>query len=146
MIPCLSSIQMIGRVCLHPYLSCFLHVCECLLTPVLLFSKWLRKKQFIGVSFKFLYFYYLKECVLFEKRLCFKPKYIHFAYSFVPYVTFSSSCLCRLDQFVVFFSTRSTRRSVHTSANLIFYFSNKNGKRKYYLSLLYLHILKYRKK
>ena len=26
--------------------------------------------------------------------------------------------------------------SVHTSANLIFHFSNKNGKRKYYLSLL----------
>ena len=32
------------------------------------------------------------------------------------------------------------KRSVHTSANLIFYFSNKNGKRKYYLSLPYLHI------
>ena len=30
--------------------------------------------------------------------------------------------------------------SVHTSANLIFYFSNKNGKRKYHLSLSYLHI------
>ena len=38
------------------------------------------------------------------------------------------------------------RGSVHTSANLILYFSNKNGKRKYYLSLSYLHILKYRKK
>ena len=36
--------------------------------------------------------------------------------------------------------------SVHTSANLIFHFPNKNGKRKYYLSLSYLHILKYRKK
>ena len=34
--------------------------------------------------------------------------------------------------------------SVHTSANLIFDFSNKNGKRKYYLSLSYLHILEYR--
>ena len=33
--------------------------------------------------------------------------------------------------------------SVHTSANLIFYFSDKNGKRKYYLSLSYLHISKY---
>ena len=32
--------------------------------------------------------------------------------------------------------------SVHTPANLIFHFSNKNGKRKYYLSLSYLHILK----
>ena len=37
------------------------------------------------------------------------------------------------------------RRSVHTSANLIFHFPNKNGKRKNYLSLSYLHILKYRK-
>ena len=37
-------------------------------------------------------------------------------------------------------------RSVHTSANLIFHFPNKNGKRKYYLSLSYLHISKYRKK
>ena len=63
----------------------------------------IKKKKFIGFSFKFLYFYYPKECVLFEKRLCFKPKYIHFVYSFVAYVTFSSSCLCRLDQFVVFF-------------------------------------------
>ena len=36
--------------------------------------------------------------------------------------------------------------SVHTSANLIFHFSNKNGKRKYYLSLAYLHILKHRQK
>ena len=30
---------------------------------------------------------------------------------------------------------------MHTSANLIFDFSNQNGKRKYYLSLLHLHIL-----
>ena len=37
-------------------------------------------------------------------------------------------------------------RSVHTSANLFFHFSNKNGKRTYYLSLSYLHISKYRKK
>ena len=36
--------------------------------------------------------------------------------------------------------------SVHSSANLIFYFSNKNGKRKYYLSLSYLHIFKYGQK
>ena len=40
----------------------------------------------------------------------------------------------------------SPKWSVHTSANLIFHFSNKNGKRKYYLSLSYLHISKYRKK
>ena len=40
----------------------------------------------------------------------------------------------------------SPKWSVHTSANLIFHFSNKNGKRKYNLSLSYLHILKYRKR
>ena len=55
-----------------------------------LFSKWLRG-------------------TLFEKRLCFKPKYIHFVFSFVFYVTFSS-CLCSGDQLVVsFFPTRSTK-------------------------------------
>ena len=37
-------------------------------------------------------------------------------------------------------------RSVHSSANLFFHFSNKNGKGKYYLYLSYLHILKYVKK
>ena len=42
--------------------------------------------------------------------------------------------------------TKEPTGSVHTSANLIFHFSNKNGKRKYYLSLSYLHISKYRKK
>ena len=56
--------------------------------------------------------FYPKECTLFEKRLCFKPKYIHFVYSFLAYVAFSS-CLRREDQFVVavlvFFLTRSTR-------------------------------------
>ena len=41
---------------------------------------------------------------------------------------------------------RKTKRSVHTSANPIFHFSNKNGKRKCYLSLSYLHISKYSKK
>ena len=40
------------------------------------------------------------ECVLFEKRLCFKPKHIHFVYSFLAYVAFSS-CLRREDQFVL---------------------------------------------
>ena len=52
------------------------------------------------------------ECILFEKRLCFKPKYIHFVYSFLAYVAFSS-CLRREDQFVLavffVFFTRSTR-------------------------------------
>ena len=28
------------------------------------------------------------ECILFEKRFCFKPKYIHFVYSFVAYAAF----------------------------------------------------------
>ena len=39
-------------------------------------------------------------CILFEKRLCFKPKYMHFVHSFVACVAFSS-CLRREDQFVV---------------------------------------------
>ena len=38
------------------------------------------------------------------------------------------------------------KRSVHSSANLFFHFSNKNGKGTYYLSLSYLHISKHRKK
>ena len=33
-IPCLSSIQIIGRLFLNPYLSCFWYVYQCLLTPV----------------------------------------------------------------------------------------------------------------
>ena len=45
---------------------------------------------------------------LFEKRLCFKPKYIHFVYSFVAHVALSC-CLRREDQFVFFFPMRSTR-------------------------------------
>ena len=45
-----------------------------------------------------LFLNYSKECNLFEKRLCFKPKYIHFVYSFEAYVAFSS-CLRREDQF-----------------------------------------------
>ena len=51
-----------------------------------------------------------KEYTLFEKRLCFKPKYIQYLFSFVTYVTFSSS-LCRGDQFVVvvFFFSRGAR-------------------------------------
>ena len=53
------------------------------------------------------------ECILFEKRLCFKPKYIHFVYSFLAYVAFSS-CLRRDDQFVLavfcfFFFSRGAR-------------------------------------
>ena len=43
----------------------------------------------------------LVRCILFEKRLCFKSKYIHFVCSYVVYVAFPS-CLRRGDQFVVF--------------------------------------------
>ena len=42
--------------------------------------------------------------------------------------------------------SKKRKRSVHTSANLIFHFPNKNGKRKYYLSLSYLQIKKKKKK
>ena len=37
-------------------------------------------------------------------------------------------------------------RCVHASASIIFHFSNKNRKMKCYLSLSYLHIVKYRQK
>ena len=75
-----------------------------------LFSKELKtkKKQFVGFSFKFLQFYYPKECILFKKRLCFKPKYIHFVYSIVAHVAFSS-CLRREDQFERVFFPRVAR-------------------------------------
>ena len=53
---------------------------------------------------------------------------------------FDSPHVCRIELLWI------ASRSVHTSANLIFHFSNKNGKRTYYLSLSYLHISKYRKK
>ena len=76
-----------------------------------LFSK-LKKKNNSTASILNANNFYPKECILFEKRLCFKPKYIHFVYSFPAYAAFSS-CLRREDQFVVavlvFFLTRTCR-------------------------------------
>ena len=53
------------------------------------------------------------RCILFEKRLRFKPKYIRFLYSYVVYVTFPS-CLRRQGSVCCFskssvFSTRGAR-------------------------------------
>ena len=76
-----------------------------------LFSK-LKKKNNLTASILNANNFYPKECILFEKRLCFKPKYIHFVYSFLAYVAFSS-CLRSEDQFVVavlvFFFSRGAR-------------------------------------
>ena len=80
------SIQIIGKQLLNHYLSCFLYTyMQCLFTPVYFLRNYKKKKKkFIGSSFKLLQFYYLKECILFVKRLCFKPKYcIHLVYSLV---------------------------------------------------------------
>ena len=51
-IPCLSSIQIIGRLFLNPYLSCFLYVSSVYLRRFVLHV--IKKNQFIGFSFKFL--------------------------------------------------------------------------------------------
>ena len=40
------------------------------------------------------------RCIQFKKCLCFKPKYVHFVYSYIVYVAFPS-CLCCDDQFVM---------------------------------------------
>ena len=46
------SIQIIGRLLLNPYFSCFLYVCSICLRRFIFPVK--KKKQFIGLSFKFL--------------------------------------------------------------------------------------------
>ena len=48
------------------------------------------------------YDFTILRCILFEKCLGFKPKCMHFVYSFVVYFAFPS-CLRREDQFVVYF-------------------------------------------
>ena len=115
------SIQIIGRLFLNPCLSCFLYLCSvCLLTPVY-FPSDEKKNNNTGIafSFKFLQLQYPSQCILFEKRLCFKPKYIHFAYSFEAYDAFSS-CLRREDQFVVVFSPRGARGHAVVMVNDLF--------------------------
>ena len=103
-IPCLSSIQIIGRLFLNPYLSCFLYVCSVCLRR---FIFQVKKKNNSTASILNANNFYPKECTLFEKRLCFKPKYIHFVYSFLACGALSS-CLCR-GEYQFFFLTRSTR-------------------------------------
>ena len=50
-IPCLSSIQIIGRLFLNPFLSCFLYVSRVCLRRFIFQVK--SKKQFMGFNFKF---------------------------------------------------------------------------------------------
>ena len=104
--PCLWSIQIIGRLFLNPYFSCFLYVCSvCLRRFIFQVKK--KKKQFIGLNFTI-----LRSIFYSRNVLSFKPKYIHFVYSFLAYVAFSS-CLRSEDQFVVavlvFFFSRGAR-------------------------------------
>ena len=99
-IPCLLSIQIIGRLFLNPFLSCFLYVC------LRRFIFQVIKKK---LSASVLNSYNLSTL---RSVLCFKPKYIHFVYSFVTYVAFSC-CLRREDQFVVFFFPRGAREHAY---------------------------------
>ena len=81
-IPCLSSIYF-RRLFLNPYLPCFLYVCSVCL------------RRFIFQVFKNIYSWAnsynltIVRCILLEKRLCFKPKDVHFAYSYVSLCRFS---------------------------------------------------------
>ena len=52
-IPCLSSIQIIGRLFLNPYLSCFLYVCSVCLRRFI-FQVIKKKTTIHRLSFKFL--------------------------------------------------------------------------------------------
>ena len=47
--------------------------------------------------------FYPKECILFEKRLCFKPKYIHFVYSFLVMLLFILVFALRISLLLLFF-------------------------------------------
>ena len=53
--------------------------------------------------------------VFYSRNVCLKAKYIHFVLSFIAYVAFSS-CLCREDQFVVFFPLFSSSRGARRHA------------------------------
>ena len=81
-IPCLWSIQIIGRLFLNSYFSCFLYVCSVCLR---LFIFQVKKKNNSSASIlnSYNWFYYPKEYILFKKRLCFKPKYYTFRI-FIP--------------------------------------------------------------
>ena len=86
-IPFLSSIQIIGGLFLNSYLSCFLYVCSVCLS--LFLAKWLKNDSSASVFNS--YNFTILRRVFYLRNVCFKPKYIHFVYSFVAF----SSCLRR---------------------------------------------------
>ena len=99
-------------------MSWFLYACACSVCfRRFIFQVIKKNNNNNNSSASVLNFYNLTilRCILFEKRLCFKPKYIHFVYSYLAHVTFPS-CLRRRNKFVfcffvfsVFLITRSTR-------------------------------------
>ena len=107
-IPCLSSIQIIGRLFLNPYLSCFLYVCRVCLRRFIFQVKKKNSSALILNSNDFT----ILRGVFYARNVCVSNRNtIHFVYSFLAYVSFSS-CLRREDRFVVaifFFLSRSTR-------------------------------------
>ena len=109
-IPCLSSIKIIGRLFLNPYFSCFLYVCRVCLRRFIFQVK--KKNNNSSASILNSNNFTILRGVFYSRNVCVSNRNtIHFVYSFLAYVAFSS-CLRREDQFVVavfFFFTRSTR-------------------------------------
>ena len=105
-IPCLSSIQIIGRLFLNPYLSCFVYVCRvCLRRFIFQVEKKNNSSILNSNNFTIL------RGVFYSRNVCVSNRNtIHFVYSFLAYVAFSS-CLRREDRFVVaiFFFSRGAR-------------------------------------
>ena len=81
-IPCFSSIYF-RRLFFNPYLSCFLYVCSVCLRRLIF--QVLRNINSWANSYNLT----IVRCILLEKRLCFEPKYVHFAYSYVSSCRFS---------------------------------------------------------
>ena len=101
-IPCLWSIQIIGRLFLNPYFSCFLYVCSVCLRRVIFQVK--KKK-----TIHWLKFYYPKEYILFEKRFVFQTEIYTFRIFIPSLCCFFFLSFNREDQFVVVFFSRGAR-------------------------------------
>ena len=108
-----SSIY-ISRLFWNSYFSCFLYVSSVCLHRFIfqvIKNKNNKTKQFICASVlnssNFIILRSVDQCILFEKRLRFKPKHIHFVYSYVVYVTFPS-CLRQIS--LLFFPLFSSSR------------------------------------
>ena len=109
-IPCLSAIQIIGRLFLNPYLSCFLYVCSVCLRRFIVQFKKKNSSASILNSYNFTILrsliYCIRETFVFQTEIyifrIFIPSLCCFFFLSSPW---GSVCL------FVFFSTRSTRNT-----------------------------------